>query len=151
MLKWVYHINNLDSVHKLSCARYFRKVLPLFEVSFMDEQRKLEKVMKYYKYLDADVIIFQNATEPLYQYFLERKKHYISRDESGKTMILARKISFRHRPLDIKDYQDIPMETKRKLDSNGRTAFMFIDQFLIIGIDLDMEELLNRDQVEQLQ
>jgi hypothetical protein len=66
LLRHVYGISEIDEALNLSTDAYIKKFKPYFNLSFLDEKRKGEKVQKNFKRINADVFFFQEYSEGFY-------------------------------------------------------------------------------------
>lgn len=66
LLKYVYRISEINEALALSTDAYLKKFKPMFNLSFLDEKRKGEKVQKNFKRINADIFFFQEYSEGFY-------------------------------------------------------------------------------------
>ena len=59
LLKYVYNIVEIKDIQGQSAQEYRQKLTPFFNLSFLDEQRKAEKVKENMVRVNADVFFFQ--------------------------------------------------------------------------------------------
>lgn len=66
LLKYVYKISEISDALALSPDAYLKKLKPMFNLSFLDEKRKGEKVQKNFKRINADIFFFQEYSQGFY-------------------------------------------------------------------------------------
>jgi hypothetical protein len=59
MLKYVFNLDEIDEAVEKNPNIYLRKLRPFFELSFLDEQRKVKKLVDNLSKIQADVFFFQ--------------------------------------------------------------------------------------------
>ena len=80
----------------------------------------------------------------LYEYFKNRREHHISIDNTRDTMIIAKKTTFP----ESKDVElilsKLSPEHRQKLDWSDRSAFMVVDNYILINAHLSSKEARNK-------
>lgn len=100
--------------------------------------------------MEADVFFFQEYSPHLYDYLKNRREHHIKCDPSKDTMIIAKKTTFP----DMKDEElvlgKLTQEQRDNLNWSDRSAFMVVENYILIDAHLSSKEQKNKEQMEQL-
>lgn len=59
LLRYAYRVAEIKDVEGKNAQQYRDKLKPFFQLSFLDEQKKAEKVMENMERVQADVFFFQ--------------------------------------------------------------------------------------------
>jgi hypothetical protein len=59
LLSYVYEIEEIKDAANLPTKKYYQKLNPLYNLSFLDEKRKCDKVISNFNRINADVFFFQ--------------------------------------------------------------------------------------------
>ena len=139
LLKYVYNIVEIKDVEGKDAQPYRDKLRPFFELSFLDEQRKAEKVKENMGRVNADVFFFQEYSRNFYDAIEKTKEYYLHPDESRDTLIIAKKASFKGKPADtdlVLKEKPLGEEIYNSLNWNGRSSFLIIEKYIFINAHL---------------
>lgn len=147
MLIFVYQIHNFDELIKQNAAPYLATVAPYFELSFLDQRRKLDIMAKNYEKMDIDILFVQEYSRE-FEEFVEGKEELIKIIDSTKdTMIVARKESFR----ELRHIESVlSKEEIESLNWAGRSSMVCLDSTIVINAHLTSKAAKNKPQIEQL-
>lgn len=97
LLRYIYKINKIKEAEGKDATEYVKKLKPFYELSFLNEEKKLKKTISNFSKIEADVFFFQEYSEYFYEYLKNRREHYISFDDGKDTLIIAKETSFHER------------------------------------------------------
>lgn len=80
LLKYVYRVVDIKDAESVPIDAYIKKLKPLFQLSFLDEKRKGEKVQKNFKRIDADIFFFQEYSEGFYESLKKSDEYHMAHD-----------------------------------------------------------------------
>jgi hypothetical protein len=80
LLRYVYHVNDIKDALNLPIDTYIKKLKPLYELSFLDEKRKGERVQKNFSKIDADIFFFQEYSQGFYDAIKKTDEYHMAHD-----------------------------------------------------------------------
>lgn len=100
LLKYVYKIKDLNDIETLDVNKYIKTLEPLYNQSFLNEDKKSKKVQKNFCDIKADVFFFQEYSQSFFDAVKETKLYHLANDDNKDTLIIVKKSSFKtDRPL----------------------------------------------------
>lgn len=150
LLHYVYQIDKLEEALELDPQSYISTLGPFYELSYLDQEKKLDKVIANFSKVEADVFFFQEYSEHFKTYIEGRREHKIVVDKSKDTMIIAKESSFSKFGDTELVLSRLSPELRESLNWGDRTAFMLADHYLLICAHLTSKAEKNRPQIEQL-
>lgn len=147
MLIFVYQIQSFEELIKQNTAPYLAAIVPFFQLSFLDQHRKLDIMARNYEKMDIDILFVQEYSRE-FEKFVEGKEGLIKVIDSTKdTMIVARKESFR----ELRYIETVlSKEEIESLNWAGRSSMVCLDSIIVINAHLTSKAVKNKPQIEQL-
>ena len=149
LLRYVYGTKDLHEYQGMSANAYIEKLKPMYDLSFLDEDRKCQKVISNLKRIDADIMFFQEYAKVFQQAVSKLDEYYVSCDMTKDTMIIAKKKTFKKKPEnnDVVFEQFLGKELKDQLNWCDRTAIMIVDKLVLLNAHLSSKADKNKEQV----
>lgn len=103
LLQFVYKEQPFAELIKNDPAPYRELTQPFYNLSFLDEGRKLDKMMASFDNISADIFFIQEYSQKFKEAIDQTGKYYTINDESKDTLIIAKKHTFKtvHSPSSV--------------------------------------------------
>lgn len=129
---------------------YLKTIRPFYELSFLNEERKVKKMVDNLAKLQCDIFFFQEYSDFFYNYLINRREHIIAVDEAKDTMIIAKEASFEKKKDIELIFRGLTKEQRDNLNSSETNAFLCLDNYILISSHLSSKAEKNKLQIEKL-
>ena len=156
LLESVYGEHGIEQAILNNKRKYLNKIKPLFNQSFLDEDKKLERLISNYRKSQVDVFFFQEFSQALLQKVEDSGEYFVVTDEPEDenqprdTLIIVRKSRFHGKKPENTLKMLSKMNLKEQAASLPRTSIMFIDRFVLINLHFSSKQEPNQEQVKFL-
>lgn len=90
----VHQVESINDAKDLSTDTYLKYFRPWFNLSFLNEEKKIEKLLKAMEHIKADIIFFQEPSPALLNELEKSGLFAIKHDPTLDTMIVVKSSSF---------------------------------------------------------
>lgn len=129
---------------------YLKAIRPFYELSFLNEERKVKKMVDNFAKLQCDIFFFQEYSDFFYNYLINRREHIIAVDGAKDTMIIAKEASFEKKKDIELIFRGLTKEQRDNLNSSDTNAFLCVDNYILISSHLSSKADKNKLQIEKL-
>ena len=145
LLAHVFKGKNFEQLIKNPVKSYLDLYRPFYDLSFLSEERKLDKFMSSFSKIEADVFFMQEYSEVLKDEILKTNKYHVSTDESKDKLIIAKKATFPGKKIttDVLTAEDL-----KELTWSEDPCILVADSFIIINAHLSSKTEKNKKQLE---
>ena len=154
LLSWVYDTEDFETAIKHDVREYVNKMRGFFNLSFLDEKKKVEKLADNYQKLRTDVFFFQEFSDLLLDHLRKSGDYWVETNhpKEGRpdTLIMVKKKRFPgQQPKNTEEeLKKMSPEMAAHFDKIPKTSFMFLGNFIFLGVHLSSKAEKNAKEVD---
>lgn len=119
LLAFVYGMDSFEKAIQNDPKEFQKRLKPLYEISFLNEERKLDKFMSGLLELQPDVFFIQEYSQRLLdELALNDKKYHVTIDPQQDSLVLLKRASFKN----ITDFDGVTKEINSEQKKTLRWA-----------------------------
>ena len=146
LLEYCFGVRSINDAEIHDYHEYIVMTRPFHNLSHLDAATKLERFLDGHQKIHPDIFVVHNPSAELCQHFKEKEEYWTAEDEHGSTIIIGLADAFKERK-ESEQVTKLHEKLLKQLNPEGKTAFLCVDDLVIIAPHLNSDPEVSHEQV----